>query len=196
MTVDLSGKVALVTGGARGIGYAIAERFYEAGAHVAVTDLNGAPEAAERLTGGAAAKAFGVDINLKGAFLGTKTAGKLMMQQRVGLIVNISSDVGLTGNAGQANYAASKAGVIGFTKSMARELAPRNVLVNAIAPGFIDTELTKVLPEKVREELLKQIPMGRLGSPDDVAKPALFLASDLADYITGQVVVVDGGMVM
>ena len=245
MTVDLSGKVALVTGGARGIGFAIATLLYDAGAHVGLTDLKGAPESAQELVGKGKATGAASDVsdmaqleaaigaieselgpidilvnnagitrdtllmrmseddwdmvlrvNLRGTFNATKLVSRGMMKRRAGRIINIASVVGIRGNAGQANYSASKAGVIGFTKSIARELAPRNVHVNAIAPGFIDTEMTKVLPEKVREELQQQIPLGRLGVPDDVAKAALFLASDLADYITGQVVVVDGGMVM
>lgn len=245
MTIDLSGRVAFVTGGARGIGFAIARRLYGAGAAVAVSDLKGAAEAAATLMG--RAKSFGVSgdvadagqlevavtaaeaalgpidilvnnagitrdtllmrmseddwdlvlrVNLKGTFNATKIVSRGMMKRRWGRIINIASVVGIRGNAGQANYSASKAGVIGFTKTMARELASRNVLVNAIAPGFIDTDMTKALSESVRDELQKQIPLARLGSPDDVASAALFLASGLADYITGQVVVVDGGMVM
>ncbi len=245
MKVDLTDKVAFITGGARGIGYAIATRFSEAGAHVGLTDLQGAPEAAAQLKGtgkflgvasdvsdmGTLEAAIGavetnlgpidilvnnagitrdnllmrmseedwelvLKVNLRGTFNATKLISRGMMKRRSGRIINVASVVGIRGNAGQANYSASKAGVIGFTKSMARELASRNVLVNAIAPGFIDTKMTKTLPEKIREELQRQIPLGRLGGPDDVAKAALFLASDLADYITGQVVVVDGGMVM
>ncbi|MGD2136114.1 MAG: 3-oxoacyl-[acyl-carrier-protein] reductase [Gemmatimonadales bacterium] len=245
MNVDLSGKVAMVTGGARGIGHAVATHLYDAGAHVALTDLQGAAEAAEGFTAGGTA--IGVEgdvselaqveatvktvedtlgpidilvnnagitrdgllmrmgeddwdlvlkVNLRGTFNATKAVSRGMMKRRWGRIVNIASVVGMRGNAGQGNYSASKAGVIGFTKSIARELAQRNVLVNAVAPGFIDTEMTKNLSESVREELARQIPMGRLGGPDDVAKAVLFLASDLADYITGHVLVVDGGMVM
>jgi 3-oxoacyl-[acyl-carrier protein] reductase len=119
-----------------------------------------------------------------------------MMKRRWGRVVNITSVVGLTGNAGQANYAASKAGLIGFTKAVARELASRNVLVNAVAPGFIDTDMTRALTDPQRDALVKQIPLGRLGQGGDVAHAVLFLASDLAGYITGQVLVVDGGMVM
>ena len=126
----------------------------------------------------------------------TKTLARGMMKRRWGRIINIASVVGIMGNAGQANYSASKAGVIGFTKTMARELASRNVLVNAIAPGFIDTEMTRRLTDEQREGLVQQIPLRRLGQPEDVARAALFLASDLADYITGQVLVIDGGMVM
>jgi len=244
-TLDLSGRTALVTGGARGIGFAIAQALYGAGANVAVSDLNGAAEAAAGLTG--RGRSVGVEgdvsnfeqveravaeaeegigpidilvnnagitrdgllmrmseddwdlvlrVNLKGTFNATKIVSRGMMKRRWGRIINIASVVGIRGNAGQANYSASKAGVIGFTKTMARELASRNVLVNAIAPGFIDTAMTKALSDAVRDELQRQIPLARLGSPDDVAKAALFLASGLADYITGQVVVVDGGMVM
>jgi 3-oxoacyl-[acyl-carrier protein] reductase len=245
MTVDLAGKVAFVTGGARGIGNAIAQLLSDAGAGVAISDLQGASEAAAALAGEAQALGVSADVsdakalegavteveqnlgpidilvnnagitrdgllmrmdeedwdlvlkvNLKGTYNATKLISRGMMKRRWGRIVNIASVVGLRGNAGQANYAASKAGVIGFTKSIARELAARNVLVNAIAPGFIDTEMTKVLPESVREELLRQIPLRRLGSPSEVARAVLFLASGLADYITGQVLVVDGGMVM
>lgn len=137
-----------------------------------------------------------LDINLKGAFLVTKAASKIMMKQRSGRIINISSVVGLIGNGGQANYAASKAGLIGLTKSAARELASRGVTVNVIAPGFIETEMTRNLSDKARENLISQISLNRLGSPDDVASAALFLASDLASYVTGQVLAVDGGIAM
>ncbi len=137
-----------------------------------------------------------IDTNLKGVFLATKAAAKYFMKQRYGKIINISSVVGLTGNAGQANYASSKAGVIGLTKSVAQELGSRNVTVNAIAPGFIETEMTHKLSDKAKDEFLKNIPLKRPGKPEDVANAALFLASSLADYITGQVLTVDGGMVM
>ena len=137
-----------------------------------------------------------LNVNLKGVFNCTKAAVKYMSKQRFGRIVNISSIVGEIGNAGQANYAASKAGVIGFTKTVARELAKRNVTCNAVAPGFIETAMTRALPEKVREELAGQIPMGELGTPDDVAESVLFLVSDAAKYITGQVLAVNGGMDM
>ncbi len=247
MSVDLSGKVALVTGGSRGIGRAIAERLYAAGAHVAILgrDESRAREVVETLRGkgrGLAVKAdvavpeeveaaiaqvekvlgpidilvnnAGVtrdsvlvrmseadwdavlDANLKGAFNTMKVATRGMMKRRWGRVVNITSIVGLTGNRGQANYAASKAGLLGLTKAVAKELASRNVLVNAVAPGFIDTDLTRAVPEQARTTLIEQIPLGRLGAPADVAGAVLFLASDLADYITGQVLVVDGGMVM
>ena len=135
-----------------------------------------------------------LDTNLKGSFLCTKVVGKIMMKQRYGRIINIASVVGVTGNAGQANYSASKAGVIGFTKTVAKELAPRGVTVNAVAPGFIETDMTAVLPEKAKTAMMQQIPMGRIGQPEDVAAAVEFLASDSAAYITGHVIHVNGGM--
>jgi 3-oxoacyl-[acyl-carrier protein] reductase len=252
--IDLSNKVAVVTGGSRGIGLAIASRLYAAGAHVAIVSRDAArgAEAADHLrqaspqTGepprllavtadvAQAAevervmdeieKALGpiailvnnagltkdgilvrmseadwdavLDTNLKGAFNTMKVVGRGMMKRRWGRIINITSIVGLIGNRGQANYAASKAGLIGLTKAVAKELASRNVLVNAVAPGFIDTDMTRALSEQARDALSQQIPLTRLGSGDDVAGAVAFLASDLAGYITGQVLVVDGGMVM
>ena len=137
-----------------------------------------------------------ISINLKGVFNCTKALIRYMMKQRSGRIINISSVIGLMGNAGQANYAASKAGVIGLTKSTAKEVASRNINVNAIAPGYIQTEMTKVLPEEVIKKMLETIPLNRPGTPTDVANAALFLASEYSSYITGQVIVVDGGMVM
>lgn len=137
-----------------------------------------------------------ININLKGVYLVTKAVSKLMMKQRSGRIINMSSVVGVTGNAGQANYSASKAGVIGFTKTCAKELASRGILVNAIAPGFIHTDMTDVLPEKVKEATLAAIPLHRMAEPKEVASVAVFLASEYASYITGQVLNVDGGMVM
>ena len=242
----MSGKVALVTGGSRGIGKAVASRLAGAGARVALVDVVD-PEQVEatasEIGGGAIAVRANVvdaddvgaavsqveerlgpidvlvnnagitrdgllirmteeawsavlDVNLKGVFNMTKAVVRGMMKRRSGRVVNIASVVGITGNAGQANYSASKAGVIGFTKTVAKELAARNVLVNAVAPGFIDTDMTKALPEAARETLMKLIPLGKLGAAEDVANAVLFLSSDLASYITGQVVVVDGGMVM
>lgn len=137
-----------------------------------------------------------ISVNLKGAFLCTKAVSRLMMKQRYGRIINISSVIGLMGNAGQANYGASKAGLIGFTKSVARELGSRNITVNAVAPGFIITSMTEVLPANVKEKLMEQIPLGKLGNPEDVAYTVAFLASAEASYITGQTIAVDGGMVM
>ncbi|PID62138.1 MAG: 3-oxoacyl-[acyl-carrier-protein] reductase [Ignavibacteriae bacterium] len=137
-----------------------------------------------------------ININLKSVFNYSKAVLKPMLKQKYGRIVNIASVVGLIGNAGQANYAASKAGVIGFTKSMAKELASRNITVNAVAPGFIETEMTAKLNETQREALIKNIPMNRLGKPEDIAKVVAFLCSEDADYVTGQVIAVDGGMVM
>ena len=137
-----------------------------------------------------------LDTNLKGVFYCTKAVSKLMMKKRSGRIVNMASVVGLVGNAGQTNYAAAKAGVIGFSKSAAKELASRGITVNVVAPGFIGTDMTAGLPESVKEKMLTDIPLGRMGEPEDVASAVLFLASDQASYITGQVVNVDGGMVM
>ena len=135
-----------------------------------------------------------LDTNLKGAFHCMKAAYRPMMRQRYGRIINMSSVVGLRGNAGQANYSASKAGLIGLTKSLAKELAARKVTVNAVAPGFIDTDMTAVLPEAAKEALLKTIPMARLGQPEDVARAVAFFAADETAYVTGQVLCVDGGM--
>lgn len=137
-----------------------------------------------------------IDTNLRGVFQCTKAVSKIMMKQRYGRIVNMASVVGLVGNAGQANYAASKAGVIGFSKSVARELASRGITVNMVAPGCIDTDMTAVLSDKVREAMLADIPLARVGKPEDVANAVAFLVSDEAAYITGQVINVDGGMVM
>ena len=245
MKIDLSGKVALVTGGTRGIGHDICRAFAGAGAQVALCARDGAKAAqvaGELGTGArgyacdvgvasqvealaeAVEKDFGridvlvnnagftkdnllfrvteadwdavMDTNLKGAFLVTKYAARGMIKRRWGRILNITSVVGLNGNKGQSNYSASKSGMIGFTKSVAKELASRNVLVNAVAPGYIDTELTRGISEEAKKYLQDNIPLGRLGQGSDIAGAVLFLASDFASYITGQVLVVDGGMVM
>jgi 3-oxoacyl-[acyl-carrier protein] reductase len=137
-----------------------------------------------------------MDTNLKGTFNCTKAVARSMIRQHGGKIINIASIVGMVGNAGQSNYCASKAGIIGFTKAVARELASRNITVNCVAPGCINTAMTSALPQKAREEMLKLIPLGRLGEPDDVAQVVKFLASPAADYITGEVIRTDGGMAM
>jgi len=245
----LGNKVAIITGGSRGIGRAVAIAMAAAGAKV-VINFAGNRSAAQQVldtiqaNGGQAIivqadvsqpeqvdylvresiNAFGrIDIlvnnagitrdnlllrmkeedwdavlntNLRGVFLCTKAVSRIMMKQKSGKIINMTSVVGVMGNAGQSNYAAAKAGVIGFTKSMAKELASRSITVNAIAPGFIATDMTAVLSEQVKTDLAEKIPLGRLGEPDDVAAAVLFLASDNANYITGQTLNVDGGMVM
>ena len=243
---ELASEVALVTGGSRGIGLAIAASLAEAGATVAVVGRDGgrAQQAAERLAGDghlgyacdvsddvgvqetvkAIEEDMGsvsilvnnagitrdtlllrmkdedwdqvMDVNLKGAFHTTRAVARGMMKARQGVILNVSSVVGLSGNAGQTNYAASKAGLIGFTKSVARELASRNVRCNAIAPGYVTTDMTAELDDAQVEALRGQIPMGRLGDPEDIAGVARFLCGPEARYITGQVLAVDGGMVM
>lgn len=137
-----------------------------------------------------------INVNLRSTFLVSKEAALFMMREKYGRIINMSSIVGVRGNIGQVNYAASKAGIIGITKSMAAELAKRNITINAIAPGFIDTDMTKAMTDKAKEEFLKVIPMNRAGEPEDIAEAAAFLASDKAKYITGQVLVVDGGLLL
>lgn len=248
--MGLSGKIALITGSARGIGKAIALELANHGANIVINDIlpkNEIDKTLEEIKkSGNMAIGIKADItvfdevdrmvkeiinkfekidilvnnaginrdsllirmkeedwdtvikiNLKGTFNCSKAVAKYMMRQKsTDKIVNISSVVGLVGNIGQVNYAASKAGIIGLTKSMAKELALRNINVNAIAPGFIDTDMTKKLPEKVRQNLQQHIPLKRLGTVEDIAKVVYFLVSDAANYITGQVINVDGGMVM
>ena len=246
--MELKDRVALITGGAQGIGKIVGEELARQGAHVILGDVNleGADKSADeiRKNGGSASsvelnvtdagavqKCFDsvfkefklvdilvnnagitrdgllmrmkeadwdlvLSINLKGCFLCSQQAVKQMMKQKSGSIVNVASIVGLMGNAGQANYSASKAGLIGPTKTTAREVASRGIRVNAIAPGFIDTAMTQVLDEKVRERLIEQIPLARLGLPEDIANCVSFLVSDRASYITGQVLSINGGMLM
>jgi 3-oxoacyl-[acyl-carrier protein] reductase len=246
VTIDLSGKRALVTGGNRGIGRTIAERLADAGADVAVFARNqdSVGEAARALSQRGVRglplvgdvrsdadverawdelmKEFGqldvlvnnagitrdglllrmkpedwnavLDVNLTGAFRWCRLAAKQMLRQKSGTIINISSIVGVIGNPGQTNYSASKAGLIGFSKSLAVEVAARNITVNVIAPGFIETEMTHALGDEAQAEFLSRIPLGKLGTTGDVADLALFLASPMSDYITGQVICVDGGL--
>ena len=247
--MKFQGKIALITGGAQGIGKAIAQELARQGADLALADVNlakveetAAALAAETsrqvlalkfdvsiyseveeglkktidkygrldiLVNNAGITRDGlimrmseaewdavININLKGTFNCTKAATRILLKQRSGRIVNIASVIGLMGNAGQANYAASKAGVIGLTKTTAKELSSRNITVNAVAPGFIQTAMTDALSEEARQSMQKLIPLGRLGMPEDVARAVAFLASEDAAYITGQVLTVDGGMVM
>ena len=246
--MELQNKLALITGGAQGIGKTISEELVQNGAHVVLGDVNleGAQATAEAINNnGGSASAVKIDvsnpaevkqvfdsilkdkkpidiminnagitrdglmirmkeadwdrvlnINLKGTFLCSQQAAKQMMKQKSGAIVNIASIVGVMGNFGQANYSASKAGVIGLTKTLAREVASRGIRVNAVAPGFIDTEMTQVLDESVRQKLIEQIPLAKLGLPEDVARCVAFLVSDRSSYITGQVINVNGGMLM
>jgi 3-oxoacyl-[acyl-carrier protein] reductase len=241
----IESELALVTGGATGIGAAIAKRFVKQGMQVAICDIDaqdGQTIAAEM---GEPARFYKLDVtdesevnnivdrifeefgridvlvnnagitndkllirmtskdwesvlrvNLTGTFLMTRAAAKHMIKQRRGRIVNIASIIGLIGNFGQANYAASKAGIIAFTKSCAKEFARRNIMVNAVAPGFIKTRMTEIIPEDIKDGYLKLIPVGRFGDPEDVANIVAFLSSEQASYITGQTICVDGGMVM
>ena len=218
----LEGKVAVVTGAARGIGKAIALKFAQEGANIAFTDLvideNGLATQAEIEALGVKAKGYAsnaanfeethnvvaeivkdfgrMNVNLKSAFNFIHACTPVMMKQRAGSIINMSSVVGVHGNAGQANYSASKAGMIGLAKSVAQELGSRGIRANAIAPGFIITDMTAQLSDEVRAEWCKKIPLRRGGTVEDVANIATFLASDMSSYVSGQVIQVDGGMNM
>ncbi len=245
--IDLSGKVALVTGSTRGIGKATARKLSEAGAQVIVTGRSedrakavaqeiasdtgrqtfwleldiGSEESVEEAVSRINEEVGSVDIlvnnagitrdtlfmrmklqdweevlriNLTGTFLITQKLVKGMLKKRWGRIINLTSVVAFTGNVGQANYSASKAGLVGFTKTLAKELASRNITVNAVAPGFIETDMTDAIPEDLKGKYLEQIPMGRFGKAEDVANTVLFLASEMASYITGEVIHVNGGM--
>jgi 3-oxoacyl-[acyl-carrier protein] reductase len=247
--LDFTGKVAVVTGGGRGIGRAIADVLAHQGANIVLVDrsctyTDQSAEEIEKATGrkcmamqtdvsdfasvqemfDEVVREFGrvdvlvnnagvtrdklimrmeeedwdvvIDVNLKGAFNCCKAIARTMMKQRYGRIVNISSVSGQAGQAGQTNYSASKAGLIGLTKALAREMASRNITVNAVAPGFIPTALTLDLPENLKDSILRATPMGRMGTPEEIANAVAFLASEEASYITGQVLAVDGGMVM
>lgn len=246
--MDYAGKVALVTGGSRGIGHGIATRLAESGANVAVAGRKreDAESAAAKLAAhGVTARGYACDVaqmdevtrlaadvvehfggldflvnnagitrdklilrmspedwdavistNLTGAYNCVRAFAPHFVKKRKGRIVNITSVVGLTGNAGQTNYAASKAGMIGFTKSLAKELAPRGITVNAVAPGYIGTEMTEQLSDDLRSKMMEAIPLKRFGTVEDVANVTMFLLSNMADYVTGQVINCDGGMVM
>ena len=245
----LKDQVAIITGGARGIGRSIADKFAANGAHIALIDVNqeALDQAALEIAAAYSVRTMTakadvsrssdveeavkkvldtlgqidilvnnagitrdnlmlrmrddewdlvININLKGVFLCTRTVVRYMAKARKGAIINLASVVGQMGNAGQANYTASKGGVIALTKTTAREFAKRNIRVNAIAPGFINTDMTKVLSEQAKTEMLHQVPLDRMGEPEDIANACLFLASEMSAYITGQVLAVNGGMLM
>ena len=247
--MDLKGKTALITGGSRGIGRAIAIELSKQGANIVITYISNEANAKEVIAEveknnvkGLAIKAdvshekdvndmieivnneFGlvdvlvnnagitkdnlllrmkseewddvINTNLRGVYLCTKAVARGMLKKKSGKIVNIASVVGISGNAGQGNYSASKAGVIGFTKSIAKELGSRGINVNAVAPGFVETDMTNILNDKIKDEMINSIPLKRAGKPEDIANVVAFLCSEKADYITGQVINVDGGMLM